>query len=338
MNNNMLSVIIPSRSPQYLQKTIDDLFLKAEGPIEIVVVLDGIWPDPMIKPDNRVVIVHQGHIRNSPGMRGAINRGVAVSKGDYIMKIDEHCMVDQGFDKKLKEDCDDNWVVIPRRYRLDAENWSIIEDGRRPIDYMCIDYLYQRPYDETCGMHGAEDKQRYHDRSSYLIDDNMTSQGSCYFMSRKHWDTTIKHMEDEYYGPFTMEAQEISNKTWLSGGRHIVNKKTWYAHYHKGGRGKGYGFSTEQYRLHKKLKEIGRLYALEYWPYTKSYKYDFGWLIDKFWPINGWPENWREQIEIDKQKDFSRTRYKDNVWLDGKYEEVQAILTRNLDETLNKGK
>ena len=62
---------------------------------------------------------------------------------------------------------------------------------------------------------------------------------------------------DEKYGPFTQEAQEISNATWLSGGRVMVNKKTWYAHYHKGHRGKGYGFSNEQYKKHGIASEKG---------------------------------------------------------------------------------
>ena len=41
-----VSVIIPSRSPQYLEKTALDLLTKADGDVEIVVILDGIWPEP----------------------------------------------------------------------------------------------------------------------------------------------------------------------------------------------------------------------------------------------------------------------------------------------------
>lgn len=37
----MLSVVIPSRSDQWLQKTVDDLFSKAEGEVEVIVVYDG---------------------------------------------------------------------------------------------------------------------------------------------------------------------------------------------------------------------------------------------------------------------------------------------------------
>src|SRR3990167_4654120 len=140
----MLSIIIPSRNDEYLQKTIDDLLKKAEGAIEVIVVLDGYWPDPVLINNPRVVIIHHGTFHNSRGMRDSINAGMAIAKGEYVMKIDEHCMVDQGYDVKLIADCEDNWVVIPRRYRLDADKWEIIEDGRQPIDYMKIDYPYQR--------------------------------------------------------------------------------------------------------------------------------------------------------------------------------------------------
>lgn len=313
----MLSIIIPSRQPQYLQKTIDDLLAKAEGEIEIIVVLDGYWPDPLLKDDKRVRIIHHGTVHDSLGMRHSINQGVAVSKGQFIMKIDEHCMVDQGYDIKLAADCEDNWVVIPRRCRLDADNWKFTDDPRPPIDYMQIDYPFQRPYDKTCGLHGAEDREKHFSRKDILIDDVMTMQGSCYYMTRKHWDKVIIRMEDENYGPFTAEAQEISIKTWLSGGRVVVNKKTWYAHMHKGSKGKGYGFSNEQYKKHCEWSERGRVFCINYWLNNKweNRVHDFKWMIDKFWPITGWPDNWEEQIEIDRLKDFSTLKYENDYWL-----------------------
>lgn len=309
------SIIIPDRNGQpYLQPTIDGLLANAEGSIEVIVVCDGIWPDPPLKNDPRVKIIHHGTPHNNIGMRDTINRGIAVSRGKYIMKIDEHCLVDKGFDKKLIADCEDNWIVIPRRYRLDPENWVVLEDGRAPVDYMSLDYPYQRRFDKTCGLHGAEDKQRAKDRKDILIDDVMTMQGSCYFTTRKYWDFLFPEgMESEKYGQFTQEAQEISNSAWLSGGRVVVNKKTWYAHMHKGKRGKGYGFSNEQYQKHMEGTERGRLFCIDYWVNNKHLadprmKYDFEWLLKKFWPVPTWPENWKYTLEEDKKYDFSTLR------------------------------
>lgn len=298
----MTSIIIPSRSPEYLQKTVDDLIKNARGDFEIIIVFDGIWPQESIKDHPKIRMIHHGSQHNSLGMRESINKGVALARGDFIMKTDEHCMFDEGFDVKLTADCKDNWVVIPRRFRLDPDNWKLIEDGRPPIDYMYIAYPYERPNDKTCGLHGSEWKDRAKKRKDILMDDTMSWQGSCWFMNRKHWDNTIKEMDTENYGSFTQEAQEIGNKTWLSGGRLVVNKKTWYAHMHKGNKGKRYGFSNRQYDKHMEGTERGRLYCIDYWLNNRwpEAKYDWEWLMNKFWPVPTWPENWKEQLKIDE--------------------------------------
>ena len=63
----MISIIIPARQELYLQETISDLLEKAVGDIEIIAVLDGYWPDPPLKDDKRLTIVH----RRRMGMRAA---------------------------------------------------------------------------------------------------------------------------------------------------------------------------------------------------------------------------------------------------------------------------
>lgn len=295
----MLSIIIPSRSPQYLQQTIDDILLKAEGEIEVIVCLDGIWPNPMVRDDPRVRIIHSGTVHNNRGMRAAINAGAALAKGAYIAKTDEHCSFSQGFDVVLAADCADNEIIIPRRGRLDAENWTEINDGRADVDYMYIEYPYRVLHDATQGLHGAIWKRP--GREHILVDETPTSQGSFYFMTRKHWRTTIGRMDEKNYGPFTAEAQELSMATWLSGGRVMVNKKAKYLHLHKGSKGKGYGFSNEQYVEHQKNMEMGRLYCIDHWLNTKDYKYDFEWFISKFPDMPGWKSTWKEDIVRDRK-------------------------------------
>lgn len=318
----MLSVVIPSRSAQWLAKTVADLLNKAEGEVEVVVVYDGRWPEPSEMPadDPRLIQIHHGEIFNNLGMRPSINAGVAVSKGEYLMVIDEQCGVDQGYDLKLIADCEDDWVVIPRRWRLEPETWTLTKDSegdkRPPVDYMYTEYPYAKPFDKTQGLHGAEWRQRYFDRLDVLIDDTPTMQGSCYFTTRKHWDKVIGELDSTYYGPFTMEAQEVGLKTWLSGGRVVVNKKTWYSHWHKGKKGKGYGFSTEQYRRHQEGMEKGRLYAIEYWLNTKDFKYDWDWFVtEKFPDMPGWTTDWKKRVEVDKLKDYSTLKYRGDKWL-----------------------
>ena len=264
----MLSIIIPSRVEKYLQKTVDDLNQKAREPIEVIVVLDGYLPD---KPISGAIVLPMSKI----GMRACINEGTNVSKGDYIMKTDEHCMFDEGFDVKLKADCEDNWVVTPRRYRLDAENWKILEDGRPPVDYM-----YQAIIDGA--LRGWKDLDRGEKNKDILIDDTMSFQGSCYFMKRKYWFDLLYPMDDVNYGPFANEAQEICNKVWLSGGEVKVNKKTWYAHWYR--TQNLYNFSKEQLKEFNDSVDAGHKYCIDYWLHKWQGLHDYKWLVDKFNP------------------------------------------------------
>jgi glycosyltransferase involved in cell wall biosynthesis len=137
----LVSVVIPARNEPYLKKTILDLLEKAAGEIEIIVNLDGYWPAPEDIVDNpKVIYIHRS---KALGMRAGINSGVAIAKGEYILKSDAHCMfICAGFDSVLKQDIKDNWVVVPRRYPLDPEKWQIEErsDNKYPIDRMYLSH------------------------------------------------------------------------------------------------------------------------------------------------------------------------------------------------------
>lgn len=320
----MVSCIIPSRSAQWLSKTVNDLLTKAQGEVEVIVVYDGRWPEPHEMPadDPRLIQIHHGVLHDNLGMRASINAGVAIAKGNYLLIIDEQCAVSKGYDIRLSSICQDDWVVIPRRYRLEPETWTLTTDSegdkRPPIDYMYTEYPYVKPFDKTQGLHGAEWRQRYYDRKGIEIDDVPTMQGSCYFMSRKHWDNVIGELDPTNYGQFTMEAQEVSLKTWFTGGRVVVDKGCHYAHWHKGRKGKSYGFTNEQYKKHQEGMERGRLYAIAYWLNTTDYKYDWNWFVtEKFPDMPGWSKDWRERVEVDRLKDYSTLNYENDHWLQG---------------------
>ncbi|MCX6704106.1 MAG: glycosyltransferase, partial [Candidatus Woesebacteria bacterium] len=89
-----VSIIIPSRNETYLLKTIESVLSAAKGEIEVIAVLDGYWVDAPIESP-KVTYVHIG---SSKGMRNAINSGVAMARGKYILKCDAHCMFAPGFD------------------------------------------------------------------------------------------------------------------------------------------------------------------------------------------------------------------------------------------------
>ena len=275
-----VSIIIPSRNETFLQQTVTDLLSKGSD-IQVIVVLDGYWCDPPLLPDNRLIQLHRG---KSMGMRAAINGAAAIAKGKYLMKCDAHCMFAEGYDEVLKADCDDNWVVIPRRYSLDAENWCIEQNGKvRDYHYLC----YPDPNKGADqGMHGVEWWARCKERSDpkYDIDDEMSSQGSCWFMTKTHFDDHLHGLSEYGYGSFAQEFQEIGNKTWLGGGAVKINKKTFYAHLHKG---KKYGRMYSQSRS-ELIPHIN--WSANYWMTNQWHqrKYDFDWLIDKFAPVPTW--------------------------------------------------
>lgn len=279
-----VSVLIPSRNERYLGNTIKDLFVKAETEIEVIAVLDGYWPDPPIEDHPNLTLLHRSE---DQGMRDAINSAAAISRGKYLLKSDAHCLFGQGFDRILMADCEDNWMVIPRRLSLDGENWGILKNGKAPIDYHFLSYPYAKL--DQIGMHGQVWAERAKERAEVLIDDEMSTQGSCWFMTKRHFNR-IGPMQEEGYGRFVQEAQELGLKTWLGGGRMVINKKTFYAHWHKGkavGRG---------YFIDKREMIRGAKYAADFWMNNRWDKrvHDIEWLIDKFWPVPTWPDNWKE--------------------------------------------
>jgi len=240
MNNIKLSVVIPSYKDKYLKNTINDLLEKSElgDQLEIIPVLDGYWVNPEdIVDDKRVKYLHLGGNR---GMRGAINAGVLVSIGEYLMRVDEHQMFDKGYDRKILENIEDNWIVTPRRYCLDVEKWEVMNEIP-PVDYAILkigkvgknkdfeDHPEENPYIEKFSGVGWDRPSR----KDIMIDETFAMQGSCWFMKRSWWDKVIGELQTEGYGPLYQDSHEMVFKTWKAGGKLMVNKTTWHAHKHR---------------------------------------------------------------------------------------------------------
>jgi glycosyltransferase involved in cell wall biosynthesis len=294
-----LSVIIPSRNERFMPETVNDIFSKSTGDIEVIVVLEGGVPEQLPQKNKNL-----SYIVNEPakGMRAAINAAVAVSRGEYLLKCDAHCMFEVGFDEVLKANMQDNWIVIPRRHSLDPINWTLDHNGKSGRDYHYLDFpAPDKPHD--AGMHGVEWPQRSRERANnpkYDIDDTMSFQGSCWFMKKTWFTDFLGGMSEKGYGSFSQEPQEIGNKTWLGGGEIKVNKLTWYAHLHKG---KTYG---RMYHQNNSEIVAGHLYSSRHWMNNEEpgILYEFKWLINKFSPVPGWPDNWQsiwDEIEKERQ-------------------------------------
>jgi glycosyltransferase involved in cell wall biosynthesis len=283
-----VSVIIPSCNELFLPQTVNDILTKATGEIEVIAVLDSYWPVPILPDHPNLTIIHLG--RRS-GMRAAINAGAAVAKGKYLMKCDAHCLFSQGFDEMLAADCADNWIVIPTRYSLDAENWCRRED-KEPISAM--HYFWPWAHPDDLGLHGRPWMQRARERKDILIDEDVTFQGSCWFCHAEHF-RRIGGLSEVGYETFMGEPQEIGFKTQLGPWRGAImrNRRTFYSHLHKG---KVYG---RMYSMSQSERVRGNAYSFDFWINNRWTErvMDFEDLIERFWPHPGWPDDWREVIE-----------------------------------------
>lgn len=212
----MLSVIIPSYKDPFLHKTVQSILDNALGDIEIIIVLDGYWTD--VIQDPRVRVVHLGQNR---GMRRAINAGVSVSRGKYLMRTDEHCMFAQGFDTAITDVIKDDEIMTATRYFLDPVKWEVMD--LKP-------YVYEKLKIREGKFEGQKWESR--EKRTEMVDETMAMQGSFWVMTRSWWDKVIGELQVEGYGPLIQDSTEMIFKTWKAGGRLMVNKNTWYAHKH----------------------------------------------------------------------------------------------------------
>ena len=266
----MLEVIIPARNEPYLNKTIQEVFDKATGDVSVTVIADGYEPK---------VLSLVKYLRYPDGechLRQGITEAVRLTKAKYVMKLDSHCMLARGFDTELIKASQPNWVQVPRRKRLDAEKWEVIEDGRPDVDYEFIIFsnltkglIWGTPWDEIT-------KERAH----ILIDDTPHIQGSCFFMERE-WFQKNSFL-DFGYGGWGQEAEEITFTTFREGGRTVVNKKTWYAHLHKDIKARKWFTLKEQEYTHS------HAYSFNLW--VKNNRELFTRFIKQFPPMPSWPD------------------------------------------------
>jgi glycosyltransferase involved in cell wall biosynthesis len=222
MSDIKLSVVIPDYKDPLLHKTIDSLLDMSElgEQLEIIAVLDGCWTETPIRTDDRVVVVHLGKNR---GMRGAINAGIGLARGEYLMRTDEHCMFGQGYDRILTSQTEDNWIVTPRQFYLDPVKWEVMD----------IPYIDYQKLVIQGGVKFAGQRWDRPELSDIMIDETMAMQGSVWFMKHSWWDKVIGELQTDGYGPLIQDSHEMVFKTWKAGGKMMVNKNTWFAHKHR---------------------------------------------------------------------------------------------------------
>lgn len=206
--------------------------------------------------------------------------------GKYIAWTDSHCAFDYGWNSVLENDSKPNRVQCPRRNRLDGETFGIQIQGddRPPID---AEYVMFQPLIQDKAIHNFKWDARTLALWDETIIDAFCVQASFFYMEKSWWDSN-DFMNHELYSGWGNENEDVCWETWFRGGDVKINKKTWYAHLHRGKRwGRGY---------HLSKKETLDAYAFSYNRWVIERKDFFCSFIERFMPIPGFPSNWKERI------------------------------------------
>lgn len=307
-----LSVLIPARSEMFLRRTVEDVLAHRRGATEVIVVLDGEWSDPPLDDLPGLKIIY---LPKSIGQRAATNLAARASGARYVMKLDAHCSVAEGFDVELTRAGDElgpDVTQIPAMYNLHAFNWRC---------RLCGNLTYQGPTLTACSackratsaadfervitwdlkagkVEGREKRTEFwrfdcdlhfqydgpRSRAHGPIEDVMSSVGACFFMRRdRFWQLGGL---DERHGSWGQFGTEISCKSWLSGGRQVVNKQTWYAHlFRTQGGDFSFPYANPQRFVDGAREHSRRLWLGNTWPGQVR---PLAWLVDHFAPIVGW--------------------------------------------------
>lgn len=237
----LLSILIPSKNEPYLQRTIDDIIEHAEGAIQII-----------SREDDGV------------GQRALTNQLAHAAKGDYIMKLDAHCSMSQGFDVKMIEDMEDDMIMSPYLLNLDEHNWAVEQYPMSSAYGFDTNLVFQYNLE-------AEDKTK-------LINETMCLQGSCWMVkAENYWDWNLC---DEELGSWGHQGVELGIKAFLNGGRCVTNKNAYYGHLFR---------HSEADFPYKRDKEAIKITSNKF--REKFLNQDIAPLIKKY----GYPHDWSEE-------------------------------------------
>ena len=252
----ILSIIMPGYKDKYSQDTIRDILKNSElgDQLEVIHVWDGFYPEFEIVQDPRVKFIHLGKNR---GMRGAINAGIAIARGKFFMRLDEHCCFGRGFDKILTDDCKENEVMTARRFFLDPEKWEVMDI--EPVEHERLDIT--NVSDTVRKFHGKRWKDRDERQNNEMLSEMTAMQGSMWIANTEFFKKTVGELDTEGYGPLIQDSVEVCMKYWKAGGRLMLNKNTWFAHKHRSFKRTHNNGTTEN----PAKQEDGYTYALNQW-------------------------------------------------------------------------
>lgn len=310
-NKYDLTVMIPARNEEFLGRTIQDVLEHIKGNTEIIVILDGYLPEVPLKSDPRITIIYNPV---AVGQRGATNQAAKIARGKYVLKMDAHVALDDGFDLKMLEaysKLDDNVTMIPLMRNLHVFDWvcpdghrryqgnsGVCEECGKPTIKDIVWIPKKSPttftfrFDKTMHFqYWGELAKRPENIKGALCNDGtydtnlretMSIQGSCFMLTKeKYFELDICSEDFHSWG---QQGVEVACKTWLSGGRVISNLNTWYAHmFRTKGGDFGFPYHNPQNLVNENREKSRELFQKDNWPLATK---KFQWLLDKFNPLD----------------------------------------------------
>jgi len=304
MNDYKLSIIIPARNEIFLKNTVEDILKNKRGKTEIIVGLDGAWSDPPLvdHPDLNIIYVPE-----SIGQRAMQNKCVRLSRANYICKLDAHCAIEEGWDVKMLDAfkrVGDDVTMVSVMKNLWVFDWKCHTCGKRwyqgPVPTKCENSLckgtdFRRKIKWHAKRSPNSTSYRFNKQLEFKyfgaykkkqvgdIVDTLSLQGSCFMATREnYWK---KELCDENLGSWGGQGVEVALKTWLSGGRVVCNKNTWYAHMFRTKPGFSHPYPNPGNSQKRAKDQLRATFLNNKWPKAV---HDLQWLLDKFAPIPDW--------------------------------------------------
>lgn len=298
--SDSLDILIPARCEQFLSRTIDDVLSNIRGDTRIICVLDGAWANPVINDHPRVTLVH---LTESIGQRAATNLACRISRAKYVAKMDAHVSVAEGFDVQLMKDIEPDMTIVPRLYNLHVFDWVC----------KCGERIYQGPTPGPCAKCGGTYeremiwKPRLNRMSDFMRFDTelkfgywrefkkrpeaqgdivptMSTLGAFWMLERRRYRKL--NICDESWGSWGQQGSEVSMKSWLSGGRLMTSRRTWYSHlFRTQGGDFGFPFPITGKQVDHARKTCKNIFLNNAWP---GQIHPLSWLIEKFAPCPDW--------------------------------------------------
>lgn len=268
-----LSILIPSRNEEFAQKTLDNLKKKIKGDTEI-----------LFEEDTEPI-----------GQRALQNKLARKATGEYLMKLDAHVEMSEGFDVEMIKNCPSVGLLTSSILNLHAYDWKCKKCGARNYQgkkphALCCEWekdIVWTPKPSPKVTFSYFDKNfawiTGDDISDKEIDETMSIQGQGWIVPTKlYWDLNLC---DESWGSWGQQGVEMSCKLWLSGHKVLSTKKVWCSHLFRG---------IDDFPYQRDMSEVhnGQVKSKEYFmgnKYDKAVR-PFKWIIEHF----NYPGNWKD--------------------------------------------